>query len=165
MELKDKIRIQRKSSRLNQEKLSELIGVSSKTIQRWESGERSPRLEEIEKIAAALGTTVGNLMGENDPEDAPPETQQRNLPINNAPENKISNDDLGLGYWGTVADNARKIAARGNEEEIALITPLLRSALKTLTGEALTVEKSARQIIGIQGDINGGQNNMNVGTS
>ena len=45
MELKDKIRLQRKSARLNQEKLSEIIGWSSKTIQRWESGERSPRLE------------------------------------------------------------------------------------------------------------------------
>ena len=146
--------------------LAEKIGVHETTIRRWERNiDKEPGIEIAEKIAAALGTTVGILMGENDPEAASPEVPQRNLPISDSvSENKISNDDLGLGYWGTIADNARKIAARGNEEEIALITPLLRSALKSLMGEALTVEKSARQIIDVQAGINN-ENNMNVGKS
>ena len=133
MELKDKIRLQRKSARLNQEKLSELIGVSSKTIQRWESGERSPRLEEIEKLAEALGTTVGALMGETPEPEAAPKNPNENLPINNTPENETP-EYLDLGYWGNVAENARKIVKKGNVQEKAVAQMMVRIASEALNG-------------------------------
>ena len=86
--------------------------------------------EEIIKIAEALGTTVGALMGEGEPQETP----QINLPINDAPENKIPNDDLGLGYWGNVADNARRIAKIGSEQDKAAALMMLRMATDAITG-------------------------------
>ena len=70
---------------------------------------------------------------------------------------------MGIAYWGGVLDNAQKVAARGDKREIALITPLLRSALEVITGEE-PQEETARQVIGVNGNIHGGKNNMNVST-
>ena len=148
MNLAEKLKIFRKRANVTQQELADAIKVSIMTVRRWEWGDRTPRLEEIEKIAAALGTTVGILMGEIDPEAAPPETPQRNLPINNAPENE---NKIGLGYWGTVADNARKVAARGDPKEAALIAPLLRSALEAITNtEGNSASKTDGNFIGVQ---------------
>ena len=162
MELKDKIRLQRKSARLNQEKLSELIGVSSKTIQRWESGERSPRLEEIEKIAEALGTTTDYLLnGETSEPEGAPKNPGQNLPINNVPETvNNQSENLGLGYWGSVADNARKVAAKGNAQEKAVAQMMVRIASEALNG--VEAEITAPKVIGVQGGSNN-RNNMTIG--
>ena len=43
MELKDIIKFRRKQLRLTQKQLGDLIGVSSPTISRYESGEISPK--------------------------------------------------------------------------------------------------------------------------
>ena len=39
---------------------------------------------------------------------------------------------IGLSYWGSVVDNARDVAERGNLQEISLILPLLHSACELL---------------------------------
>ena len=62
----EKIRQQRRLFNITQEELSRLVGVSLKTIQRWETGERSPRLEEANKLSEALNVSAGYLMGEDD---------------------------------------------------------------------------------------------------
>lgn len=164
MEVKDRIRLQRKSVGLNQEKLSELIGVSSKTLQRWESGERSPRLSELKKLAEALGTTADYLLkGEPfEPEPLPGQEVAQSLPINNAPEPVNEHgENLGLGYWGSVADNARKVAARGDKQDSAIVVALLRKALNSFEGEESTSEKAR----GVRNEINqvivGGRENKN----
>ena len=153
----EKIKNLRKNRRLTQEELGKLINTDGNTVSRWERDRLGVGSAYVAKLADALGTTTDYLLnGEPPAQNEPP---KNNIPINNAP---VENN-LGLGYWGSVADNAQKVAARGDKEEIALITPLLRSALKSLTGEVLYEEKSARQIIGIQGGSNN-ENNMNVGT-
>lgn len=135
MEIKDKIRLQRKSAGLNQDKLSELIGVSSKTLQRWENGERSPRLDELGKLAQALGTTAGYLMGETENADAPEDKtpdEKNNLPINNTP--RASEDDLDLGYWGAMAERAARVAQSENEGKKKIISAILKQAAEAVTG-------------------------------
>ena len=60
------IKTQRKKQGLNQEELAERLDVSIKTIQRWEWGQRSPRAEELQKLASALNTTSAYLLGDAD---------------------------------------------------------------------------------------------------
>src|SRR4051812_20275881 len=56
-----------KKQSLNDSKLAELVGVSVATIGRWQSGEREPSFENLEKIAVALGISVSLLVA--GPED------------------------------------------------------------------------------------------------
>ena len=65
----EKIRQQRKFLDMKQEELSKLIGVSLKTVQRWEAGERSPRVEEMSRLSDALHVSAGYLMGLEDTSD------------------------------------------------------------------------------------------------
>lgn len=62
----ERIKQQRKILGVSQEELSRRAGVSLKTVQRWENGERSPNTLVMPKIAEALNTTVGYLMGIED---------------------------------------------------------------------------------------------------
>lgn len=59
----EKIRQQRRLLDMKQEELSRLVGVSLKTVQRWENGERSPRVEEMNRLAEALRVSPAYLMG------------------------------------------------------------------------------------------------------
>jgi len=87
------------------------------------------------KLAEALGTTVGVLMGETPEPEAAPKNSGQNLPINNTPETvNNQSENLGLGYWGSVADNARKVAAKGNAQEKAAVLMMLKMATEAITG-------------------------------
>ena len=50
----EKLREARKEKRLSQEKLAEKIGVSAKTVYKWEQGEFFPELGKIPHLAEAL---------------------------------------------------------------------------------------------------------------
>ena len=52
----------RRDSDLSQQKLAELSGVSRVTIARIESATQSPRLETIQRLAAAMGYSIQALM-------------------------------------------------------------------------------------------------------
>ena len=66
------------------------------------------QLEKIQKLAQALGTTAGYLLGETDNAGASekPSGENKSLPINNG----VSEDDLDLGYWGAMAQRAERVA-------------------------------------------------------
>ena len=63
MDVKERIRKARKSSGLSQHQLADSLGLSFMTIRRWESGEVSPRIDEIQKIAKVLDTSAEYLLG------------------------------------------------------------------------------------------------------
>ncbi len=63
MEMAERIKKQRKAAKLRQNELADILGVSTKTLQRWEYGERSPRAAELTRLAEVLNTTVSYLMG------------------------------------------------------------------------------------------------------
>lgn len=69
-----KITALRKEKGLTQAKLAEQINVSNKTISRWETGEGYPEISLLRPLAKALGTTVDDLLSEDEetetPEDA-----------------------------------------------------------------------------------------------
>lgn len=57
------IREARLKSGLKQKELAEKVGVSESRISQYEGGTQNPRIETIEKIAAALDVSPGNLLG------------------------------------------------------------------------------------------------------
>lgn len=64
MVFKDKLRGRRLAAGLTQAELAEMAGVTARTIQNYELGNRKPsNMEIVQKIADALGTDVQYLLG------------------------------------------------------------------------------------------------------
>ena len=62
MSLGERIREQRKSRRMSQEKVAELVGVSRQAVAKWESGQSVPTTENLLRLAEAFGITVDSLL-------------------------------------------------------------------------------------------------------
>ena len=61
----------RKEQNLTQEQLAEQLGVSNKTISKWENGKCMPDYSVIQKLCGALHVTIPELMdGEDAAEDS-----------------------------------------------------------------------------------------------
>lgn len=52
----------RKSKRISQEELAELVGVSRQTIYKWEADICLPNLNKIESILKALDVSIDKLL-------------------------------------------------------------------------------------------------------
>ena len=140
MKIGEKIRQERKRNGLTQEELADKIGVSIKTLQRWENEERSPRTKELKSLSEILGTSVEYLMGET--------TKVIQVGIDSNSNNSNNNKEgtqtpkeiqspgkyLGLGYWGSVVDNAKLLARCADEQELSLVRTLLKTALDAVSG-------------------------------
>jgi len=64
MDFKDRLKEKRSEAGLTQVELAKKVGVTSRTIQNYEMGERIPsNLGIAQKLADALGTTVEYLLG------------------------------------------------------------------------------------------------------
>ena len=66
MELKDRIAGIRKYKGLTQAELANKIGMTTRAIQNYESGNRIPKSAVLEKIAEGLGVTLDDLASEDD---------------------------------------------------------------------------------------------------
>ena len=62
----DKIREQRRLKGLSQSELAKVLGVSVRSLIRYESGERTPNTELAGALSRALDIPIGELYGEND---------------------------------------------------------------------------------------------------
>lgn len=70
----------RKKKGISQEELGKMVGVSRDTIRRWEKGTTTPTLQQIIKVANALGKSASSLVEEvetNKQED--PGTSKQNI--------------------------------------------------------------------------------------
>lgn len=74
MKLHLRIAHARQQKGLTQEELAELAGVSTRTIQRIESGESVPRAFTLKAIAASLKTSYEELVNDNEPVSTPATT-------------------------------------------------------------------------------------------
>jgi transcriptional regulator with XRE-family HTH domain len=61
--LGEAVRTKRKEAEFSQEKLAEKAGLSTVFISRIERGVESPSVDNLAKIAKALGVRVGDLVG------------------------------------------------------------------------------------------------------
>ena len=87
-------------------------------------------------------------------DDAPPETPQVSLPINNSVgENKIGNDDLDLAYWGGMVERAKRAAQSGDSQTIAAIGLMLNMAQDAIKG-------AKSPAVSNNLTVNGGNNNL-----
>ena len=78
----------------------------------------------------------------NAPQAVPP--PQISLPINNMEkENKISNDDLDLGFWGGVVERAERAARSNDNGKKTLIAGMLDMAKNAITGAEKTSTPAA----------------------
>lgn len=67
MSFPDRLREKRLQLNLSQAELAALVGVSTRSIQNYELGSRRPQhIETVQKLAAALHTSVEALMGSSD---------------------------------------------------------------------------------------------------
>ena len=115
MTIAERIKQQRKIHDVSQEELSNKSGISVKTIQRWESAERSPRIDELQKVSQVLNVPLEDLIV-ND-----------NFKIEESAKEIRRNNLQNMAYWGGVLDNA-KVAAENNEN-LHIIYTLLSDAL------------------------------------
>ena len=127
MTLGERIRKARRGrGKMTQAELAERIGVHEMTVRRWESGERMPDAEAIQKISQVLGVPISELLTET-------------AEVSSSESKESRNELPGLAYWGGVADNARNVALRGDSEYIADVSQLLRRALASLGRTAAAV--------------------------
>lgn len=61
-EIGARLRQLRKQASLNQEDLADKIGVATKTLQRWEAGETSPKASDLTRLCQVLGKTEAELL-------------------------------------------------------------------------------------------------------
>ena len=74
------IAVNRKAKGLTQEQLGEMLGVSNKTVSRWENGNYMPDLSLLEPLSSALGITLNELLaGEFIPQEDMAARTERNL--------------------------------------------------------------------------------------
>lgn len=76
MDLKERIKLARKAASLSQAQLANSLGVSFMTVRRWESGEVSPRINEIQSLSKFLHTPVEYFIEEHDVINTMPLTQK-----------------------------------------------------------------------------------------
>ena len=63
MEIGQSIQEVRKKAKLTQKELAEKVGIATITVQQYERGVRTPKIETLQKIAQALNIDVGVLYG------------------------------------------------------------------------------------------------------
>ena len=86
MELKDKIKSLRAARHMTLEEVAQMVGVGKSTVRKWENGDiANMRRDKISKLAAALGTTPGYLMGWDDtpslPDNILPMPKMKKVPL------------------------------------------------------------------------------------
>lgn len=63
MQLADRLRRARRSGRISQQRLADVVGVSRHTVIRWEKGEGEPEIAALWIIAEALNVSTSYLVG------------------------------------------------------------------------------------------------------
>lgn len=57
-----RLQVIRKQQKISRSQLAEMSGISPRTIQNYEAGTSKPKVESLEKLAAALGSSARFLM-------------------------------------------------------------------------------------------------------
>ena len=119
MTLGERIRKARKGN-MTQAELAKLIGVHEITVRRWELGERTPNIKDLQRISEVLNVPLEDLIV-ND-----------NFKIEESAKEIRRNNLQNMAYWGSVVDNARHIAQSGDRENISGVRQMLELALSSL---------------------------------
>ena len=66
MDFADNLKKIRKEKKLSQQKLANELHIAQSTVGMWESGKRTPKLDEIDRLAKILRVTVNRLVGKEE---------------------------------------------------------------------------------------------------
>ncbi len=66
MKLNERLKSLREEKGLTQMQLSELAGITTRQIQKYEGGQARPRLDAADKLAKALNVSTDELLGNSD---------------------------------------------------------------------------------------------------
>jgi transcriptional regulator with XRE-family HTH domain len=125
MDLSERIKEKRRAIGLSQQVLALRVGVSMMTVRRWESGERAPDANALQRLSAELNVTTSYLLGETDDPAPIPNLEA----LNNDPQIEILKE---------IARDPRKFAAA------ALLNDMdenqLRKAFEYLSDQKQLVE-------------------------
>ena len=123
MAIGDKIMYQRKLKRIKQADLADKIGVSLRTLQRWELGQYFPNTEDISKIAQVLNIPVSELIDTPTNENAP---QIQVIPS----QSKTSNiQETNTAMAVMTLENGKKFEVPATPEGYAFLTNLFAMSL------------------------------------
>ena len=138
----------RKRSGVTQEKLAEKIDVSVMKIRRWEWGQYSPRMEEIQKLCEVLHVSEAELLNEPQGEEIRLTLswhweEMKEGSINMSNDNKFSivlGDDGRIGLTGAAMFPTRSaiedFVSRVREQvEVAFDAQVRRGVIKEATAE------------------------------
>lgn len=59
----ERIKSARQAAGMTQKELASRLGLATRTVQQYELGKRTPRIDQLQNIANALGVTMSELMG------------------------------------------------------------------------------------------------------
>lgn len=66
MDFRENLRKIRKEKRLSQQELADKLDIAQSTVGMWESGKRTPKLDEINRLAKILNVTINRLVGKEE---------------------------------------------------------------------------------------------------
>ena len=184
--LNENLRKYRRAKDWTQDELAMRSGYSRSSIINWETGKRAPRSVDIARLAAVLGVSQYDLIGNSSMNNSPDtnETatknpaQQNNIQLSlldagqrtakNSNSANQSNSN-GFAYWGGVVDRAMKLVETKNLQEMKIIAPLLklayeavRQAIEVPVAEHEKTKHGVSAYNGVNSVYNG--NALNVGT-
>lgn len=85
MEIGTRIKEMRKARNITQVQLAQMTGISQSSISAIEKLTNNPSAVTLKLIAAALGCTVGELIGEKKEQETPSRKNQKKFQKNKAP--------------------------------------------------------------------------------
>ena len=117
--LGERIRTLRKG-KMTQAQLAEAIGLSEITIRRWESGERTPDVKEVQNIAQVLDVPMGELLGDSSLEMPP-------VSVKAMKENTTREKNMNMA--SITLDNGRRVEAPATPEGFDFLMKIFAMSL------------------------------------
>ena len=144
MDLKERIKLARKTASLSQSQFANLLGVSFMTVRRWEAGDVSPRINELQQISKLLNTPVEYFIGVSDA-------------FNNITP-KINNEDIAEHITTGISED--KITVHDGNSNLTFSFPNNEEGRKTLSMLINRHQEQSSPVFAnsISGDNNNGNN-------
>ena len=154
-----RLKKKRKELGLSGEAIAKALETTKVTVSRWENGTSEPSDKKKAILARVLHTSVAYLMGETDN----PEPIATNVVAHSQQED--NQQPTSYAYWGGVVDEVHKLIARGDEQEISSIAPLIKLAYELLTKKRKPIGSVWAQMPILDGNNNKNTQNIHVATN
>jgi CheY-like chemotaxis protein/DNA-binding XRE family transcriptional regulator len=133
MDFAKNLKIIRKSLKVSQQQLADKMGLAQSTVGMWEAGHRTPKLDEMKRLAIALNTTINNLICE----DNEPMNKENRLDIS---KNELYVDGLKVEELDTADIHAIIKLIKELKSSKAPLSPPIKSSNKKSGKKILIID-------------------------